>query len=285
VTPHFYVSRFTFHDLMDKGRKTLDDLVTAVTNTTKYAHVSPDLVRQVGEQELAIRRSFKEAVKTTKNKLHQVGGAYFEARLDYPAMLAQLRQAADEPARLRAACLDLMRRHASTRERLPILDEFYTTTLGHLENIRVINDLACGLNPLAIPWLPFTSPFEYRAYDIYTDMMAFVAEVMALLGVNGRAQTGNLINQPPTEHTDLSLILKTLPVLEQVEKGAASRLLDALNSRYLLITFPVQSLGGRSKGMVQTYEAQFMDWVAGRNWQIQRFEFPTELAFLVQTGA
>ena len=104
------------------------------------------------------------------------------------------------------------------------------------------------------------------------------------MGMDGCAHVRDLITNPPTEPADLVLLLKTLPVLEQVEKGAAPRLLDALNARYLLISFPTRSLGGRQKGMVQNYEAQFMEWVDGRAWHIQRFEFPTELAFLVTTA-
>lgn len=267
----------------DGRQKALDALVTAVAQSPKYAHISPELVQQVGERELAVRRTFKEAVKATKNKLHQVGGAYFEAKLDYSAMLAQLRQAAGAPNQFRVVCRELMRRHTSTRERLLILDDFYAATLGDLEEIRVVVDLACGLNPLTIPWLPLASMVEYRAYDIYADMMAFVAEFMAIVGLNGRAQTRDITSQPPTEPADLILILKTLPVLEQVQKGAAARLLDALDARYLLITFPAQSLTGRGKGMVQNYEEQFLGWIDGRTWRVQRFEFATELAFLVQT--
>lgn len=266
-----------------KDDELLVRLVTAVTQSPKYASISPALVQQIGERELAARRTFKEAVKATKNKLHQVGGAYLETKLDYPAMLAQLHQAAGEPDSFRTACRDLMRRHASTRERLPILDTFYATTLGVLPEIRVIADLACGLNPLAIPWLPFVQPFEYYAYDIYDDMMAFVADFLPMAGVNGRAQTCDIISQPPMQRADLIFILKTLPVLEQVQKGAAAHLLDVLDARYMLITFPAQSLGGRGKGMVQNYEALFEGWVNGRSWQIQRFEFATELAFLVKT--
>jgi 16S rRNA (guanine(1405)-N(7))-methyltransferase len=265
------------------GEPELDRLVTAVTQSAKYATISPDLIRRVGERELAVRRNWKEAVKATKNKLHQAGGAYFAARLDYPAMSTELRAAAGSPEQLRAVCRNLMRRHTSTQERLPFLAEFYATTLGRLEDIRVVIDLASGLNPLAIPWLPFTGDFEYHAYDIYADMMAFLAEFIAIVGVNGRVQTRDILSQPPTEPADLILILKTLPVLEQMEKGAAARLLDVLNARYLLISFPARSLGGRRKGMVQNYEAQFMDWISGRNWQTKRFEFPTELAFLVTT--
>ncbi|MFZ1399787.1 MAG: hypothetical protein WAS33_22975, partial [Candidatus Promineifilaceae bacterium] len=79
------------------------------------------------------------------------------------------------------------------------------------------------------------------------------------------------------------LLLKTLPCLEQVDKDAAVNLLDKLNGRYLLISYPAQSLGGRSKGMVENYAQQFMGVVNGRSWQFQRFEFATELAFLIKT--
>ncbi len=262
----------------------VDALVTAVTASSKYQHISPALIRRVGERELAARGKLKTAVKATKNKLHQIGGAYFEAQLDYVAMLAQLRAAADSPPALRQICLNLMRRHASTRERLPILAQFYAETLADLTDIHTVVDLACGLNPLAWPWMPFGDEVEYIAADIYADMVGFVGDFMAVAGINGRAHTRDLISQPYTDPADLIFLFKTLPVLEQVEKGAAARLLDALNARYLLVTFPLQSLGGRGKGMAQNYEELFGRWVNGRNWQITRFQFPSELAFLVETG-
>jgi 16S rRNA (guanine(1405)-N(7))-methyltransferase len=77
------------------------------------------------------------------------------------------------------------------------------------------------------------------------------------------------------------MMLKTLPVLAQIERTAVCRLLDSLQTSYLLVTFPVHSLGGRQKGMAQNYEAQFQAWAEGRNWAVQRFEFASELAFLV----
>jgi len=43
-------------------------------------------------------------------------------------------------------------------------------------------------------------------------------------------------------------------------------------------------LGGRSKGMVQNYEAQFEGWIEGRDWAVERFEFENELAFLVKNN-
>ncbi len=263
----------------------LEKLVTAVLASAKYQHISPELVERIGARELTVRRSFKEAVKATKNKLHQVGGAYFATKIDYGRALADLRAAAGDEAAFRAACRAVMGLHASTRERQPILQEFYATTLADLPPIGSVMDVACGLNALAWPWMPFTVETQYIGYDIYADMIGFVGEFMALAGMRGETAVRDVITHPPTEPVDLVLLLKLLPVLTQVAETAVPRLLDALQARYLLISFPAASLGGRRKGMVANYEAQFYAWAAGRNWEVQRFEFATELAFLVMCPA
>jgi 16S rRNA (guanine(1405)-N(7))-methyltransferase len=104
---------------------------------------------------------------------------------------------------------------------------------------------------------------------------------MALAGINGRAEARDVIQDCPGQPADLALALKAIPCLEQIDKSAGARLLDSLNAKYLLVSFPVQSLGGRSKGMAVNYEARFQELVAGRGWSIRRFAFATELAFLV----
>jgi 16S rRNA (guanine(1405)-N(7))-methyltransferase len=261
----------------------LDRLVEAVLGSPKYATVAPDFVRAIGAQELARRRKLKEAVKATKNKLHQVGGAYLSGRLDYAAWLAQLRAAVNsgDPAELRRACVRVMRHHSSTKERLPVLDAFYATALAGLPPIRTVLDVACGLNPLAIPWMGLAADAEYYACDVYRDMVDFLNEFLALIGVDGRAEVCDLSHACPTRKVDLALALKTIPCLEQVDKSAGRRLLGTLDASHLLVSFPARSLGGRDKGMPVNYESHFRELAAGKNWTVRRFEFATELAFLV----
>ncbi|NJN55572.1 MAG: 16S rRNA methyltransferase, partial [Anaerolineae bacterium] len=119
----------------------LGELVTAVTNSPKYRPIAPDLIRRIGAEELAKRRSLKEAVKGTKNKLASKWAvAYWGTAVEYPKAINQLQTAHGEE--FRQTCRDLMRRHASTRERLPILDEFYATVLADLPPIHSVVDLA-----------------------------------------------------------------------------------------------------------------------------------------------
>lgn len=264
----------------------LDKLVTAVSQSSKYQAVSPDLIRQVGAAELAKRRSYKEALKATKNKLHQVGGAYQDTKIDYGQALVRLRDAGHGLTQIdteKEIYREVMRLHTSTRERLPILDRFYAETLADLPPIHSVMDIACGLNPLAQDWMPLADNATYLAYDIYADMMGFLGEYFTLVGRPGRAEVRDVVCEPPTEPVDLALLLKTLPVLAQIDKTAVPRLLDSLQAKYLLISFPAKSLGGRQKGMVQNYEAQFEEWLAGRGWGVKRFVFDNELAFLVET--
>lgn len=267
---------------MNDDDRDLESLVESITSSTKYKHVSPQLVRNIGARELAKGRNYKSAVKATRNKLHQVGSAYQTSQIDYERAL-QMLQEAGSVEEWRESCRDIMRLHASTRERLPVLDEFYQTVLQGVPAPRRVLDIACGLNPLASSWMPLADDVWYLAYDIYGDMMLFLQAYMRLAGLDGRAEVRDVIHDPPQETADLALLLKTLPCLEQVQKGAATHLLDAIQARYLLISYPVSSLGGRQKGMVATYDAQFAALIAGRNWMTRRVLFTTELVFLVDT--
>src|SRR5215469_12265133 len=109
----------------------LEQLIEAVLTSSKYKSASSDLVRYIGTQELAKGHNLKEAIKATNNKLHQVGGAYQDSAPRYTAWLDKLRQAsqAENRDQLRDACSWIMQHHSSTRERLPILEEFYSTIL------------------------------------------------------------------------------------------------------------------------------------------------------------
>lgn len=261
----------------------LAKLVETVLTSSRYKDVSHDLIRSIGLRELAKRSSLKEAVKATKSKLHQVGGAYLTDKEDYASWLNDLEQhfhSANQDAFL-TYVKKVMSYHASTRERLPILDQFYKTILADLPPIHRILDIACGFNPLALPWMPLTEPVEYYAYDIYKDMLVFLDKFMSLMQIQGQAQVCDIIQSCPTTQVDIAFVLKAIPCLEQIDKSAGSELLHRINAKYIVVSFPVHSLGGRTKGMEANYEARFRALVEGTGWSIKKFEFTTELVFLV----
>jgi 16S rRNA (guanine(1405)-N(7))-methyltransferase len=270
--------------MMPANSDTLDELVRQVCESQKYAVIDPTLVRRLGAVELQKRGSLKEAVKSTRNKLHQIGSAYQEKPIPYAIWQAEL---AALPADLAAESVQAflrrcMQAHASTQERLNIHETFFRETLSTLGPIHSVLDLACGLNPLNLPWMPLAADVSYSACDIYTDMIDFLNRFFTHFQVQGSAFACDLTQTVPAQPVQLVLLLKTIPCLEQVDKQAGLRLLEGLQAENILVTFPAHSLGGRSKGMVQNYSDHFGQLVAGKPWQITRFDYPGELAFLIR---
>lgn len=259
----------------------LERLVSAVQGSAKYRQVAPQLIASIGAAELGKGRSWKEAVKATKNKLHQVAGAYFADRPAYARHLADLAEASTAEGRA-SACRAIMAQHASTRERLPTLDRFYTTIFAGLPPITSVLDLACGLNPLARPWMPLAEGAVYTACDVFQDQVDFLNGCFALLGTPGQVFVCDLLSGAPNQTADVALLLKTLPCLEQADKGIGPRLLAQVRAPVVVVSYPAQSLGGRAKGMVSNYAAQFAALAEGQPWTVTRFDFPGELVFRIQ---
>ncbi|MCW3588934.1 class I SAM-dependent methyltransferase [Burkholderia cenocepacia] len=258
----------------------LEAVVAAVLASAKNRAIAPDYVAALARRELT-RGSVKEAIKATKNQLHQVAGAYLATRPPYGQWLEELRAAAGTPA-LKPLCARLLAHHASTRERLPQLEAFYAAVFAALPPVRTVIDVACGLNPLALPWLPLAPGAAYYAYDIYTDLMAFLGEWLTIAGVGGAAVARDVSAACPEQPADLALVLKFLPLLDQLERGAALRLLDGLRTPRIVVSFPTRSLGGRAKGMGENYSVRFRQLTAARPWTVRELAAPGELVFLVE---
>jgi 16S rRNA (guanine(1405)-N(7))-methyltransferase len=261
----------------------LDRLVDAVLASPKYKYVQRELVSHIGIQELEKRAGLKQAIKATKKKLHQIGGAYWPHEVNYERWLGQLEEAArpgNDPELLQC-CRTIMSHHASTAERLPILAQFYERIFAELPPVQSLLDLACGLNPLAIPWMALPADFEYYAYDIYQDMIDFINRFMAIIKVKGEAALFDLSQGGPTRPADVAFLLKALPCLEQLDKAVSSRLLHDLEAGHIIVSFPAYSLGGKQKGMPAHYEKWFRDITRDQVWSIKRLEFATELVFIV----
>lgn len=262
----------------------LKALVSQVVANRRYQTIDRDLVGRVAADMLS-RYGPKLALKATRNKLHQIGAVYFDA-IDYNVALARLHASADDMASFRLAAENVMRRHASTRERLPLLDEFYGMVFAEVSHpVNTVLDLACGLNPLALPWMPIEASVDYVAVDIFHDLANFLTRYFALMGQQGRAMTADILTEMPDVTADVAFLLKSLPCLAQLEKDSALPLLDAIPARTVVVSFPTASLGGRERGMAVTYRQQAEALLAQRDWAYGRLELPGELVYIVRKVA
>jgi 16S rRNA (guanine(1405)-N(7))-methyltransferase len=269
-----------------------DDAVAQISaalgRSRRYAAVAPVTVSRVARKALqAAQGDVREAIKRTKRGLHEIYGAYLPAgQPDYKALQRRLAAAAGDGGQqaVRDALKAAMATHASTRERLPYLEDFYEEIFRRVPAPATVRDLACGLNPLATPWMPLPPDVTYLASDIDVRLVEFVGATLGRLGITYQAEVADLIESPPAQPADLTLLLKTVPCLERQQSGAGWALLDAVNSPVLVVTFPTKSLGQRPKGMFQTYSAAFEVYLGSRAWQADQAEIPNELIYIVRKG-
>ncbi len=277
-------------------------VIGALRASPKYQHVCDDVLARVALTELTKFPRPADAIKEAKNTLHQIGAAYLIDRPNYAAWLRDIEHgwSADATTAGKATHTErILAHHASTRERLPILSTFYPVIFeairdlagpnGRRSQVESLLDVACGLNPLCRPWMPISSECDYVGLDVFEDMIAFINAVYATWRVRGCARACDCSR--PTEgaagphfmrHYDVAFLFKCLPVMDMVERGSARRLLDAIRATYLVVSYPIASLGGHARNMAATYEAQFNDLIADRGWIVRKLTFSTELVFVVR---
>jgi 16S rRNA (guanine(1405)-N(7))-methyltransferase len=268
------------------GEEQVDQLLEAVLKSSKYRNVCQNLIRNIGTHELLKRQDLRSAIKSTKNKLHQISGAYFLRKPNYVLWLEKLRNAKEleSGGPFRRICTEIMSYHYSTRQRLNVLNQFYVRIFSFLPPIHSVIDLACGFHPLALPWMPLPRDMNYYAFDIYSDLTSFLNDFMVIADVEGCAESRDILQDTPKIKADLAFLLNALPCLEQVEKSASLSILEALNADFLVVSFPAHSLGGRKRDMRGHHRASFKRLTQGKEWDVQELEFEAELAFLIHKG-
>jgi 16S rRNA (guanine(1405)-N(7))-methyltransferase len=259
----------------------LEKVVTSVTTSRKYRSVCKETLYRIAERELDNHPSLKAATKATKRRLHQVYGA-FEQDWDYDAAYRQLEAAYRQGTGLEIeeACRQVMESHSSTRERLPILDKFYLAIFEITGQPSSILDAGCGLNPLALPWMDLSKDARYVALDIDAARVDFLNRFLALAGHEPLARCQDILSHAPTDRADVALLLKMSPTLERQGSGATLRLIEQLKAKHVVVSYAVKSLGGREKGMLETYERQFRENISDRDWAIEKLVFDSELVLV-----
>lgn len=260
-----------------------DDLVPRILSSAKYRHLDPALVHRVATEAGQRCRDRAQAVKYAKRKLHQAFGAFLNGSPApaVHAMIAAVRAGADP----HAAALTAMRTHASAAERVDWLEPFYQQVGAWCGTPGSVADLACGLNPLAIPWMRLAPDASYLAYEIDTDVVTALAGLDDILPVNVTASTCDLVAAPPSVSAELTLLLKTVTTLEQQAVGAAARVLSRVDSDHVVVSLPRGSLSGRRE-YADDADAIVGQVVAGGQYRVaDRAAFGTEALYhLVPDG-
>ncbi len=268
---------------MSKEAPDVEAIVAGIARNKKYRAigVTESTIRDIVLSELARQPNAKAAMQSARKKLHEVMALYL-GDPDYDAARAQLEAAyaTGDAATVRAACAATMQAHDSTRERLPLLDEFYPRIFAVTGTPHTVLDLACALSPLAIPWMGLPPGARFFAYDIHRQRVDFLSAYLALAGVGGAAVEQDILVDYPRESGDVALLLKEIHRMEKRRRGIVLPLLDALDVRWIVLSSPTRSRTGR-RAVKEVYREQVRAILSGRPWPLTEIEFANELVYCI----
>ena len=265
---------------------TVDAVVVAIKQSRKYRDTSEETIRQLAVEAVIEHKKSKPAEKAVRKRLHSIMAPYL-GDPDYAAarrLLTDSFVGGDEKI-IRAACRDLMYTHLSTRERLPILDTFYRDIFAVTGPPRRLLDIACGLNPLAFPWMGLPAAgTDFIAYDIHEPRVDFLNHYFILQGLPPLAFVKDVAVGAPAESGDVALFLKEMPRFERNYAGHGRNLLNAIDARWLVVSFPtISTHGGRN--LTNRYREFFHQIIDGSGWPVTELLFDTELVFCAEKTA
>ncbi len=259
----------------------IESLIKQLSNARKYRGISIPRETLVNLVEEAAKREHDLASieKIVRLKLHNLAALYL-GDPDYSLIEQQFSgkafQTSDEE--LRGICLQALLAHASTAERIPFLAAFYEKVFAYTGKPVSILDLACGLNPFAIPWMQLPVQTKYLAYDLNLPRIRAINTFFTSIHQAGAAIQQDILVDPPQEKADLAFFFKEAHRFEQRKKGCNRDFFAALPVKTLLVSLPTSNLTG-SRGMLQQDRALIAQATADTGWQVDELQFENEIVF------
>ena len=223
----------------------INTIVDSILNSKKYRglNIPRETVSSILQAELVRFGKKKPAIKSTKQKLHNVVAAYL-GDPDYDEAIQTVHDTMkkQDPEQEKQLCTKMLNYHASTRERLPLLGDFYKTIFSITGTPNSIMDLARGMHPFGLPWMKLPDNTEYHAYDLHEPRTRLLQVYFDHISIQGNAHHQDILLELPKEKADIAFLFKETHRMEKREKDCDVRLWDALAVEWLIVSLPAVSL-------------------------------------------
>jgi 16S rRNA (guanine(1405)-N(7))-methyltransferase len=261
----------------------LDRIVEDIRRSRKYSDLCPTTIRDVVGLELDKHKSTAAAIAASRRRLHRLW-AEFLGTPDFDASCAQLQSAfarGDKPA-IEAICRQILAEHASTRERLDDLSDFYRQLFSISGEPKSLHDLASAFHPFSFRWMGLPRSVRYCAYDINARIVWLTNCYFQLEGIAGAAEHRDVLCDPPRDHADLALLLKMYHCLERRRRGAGWQAVAEVPARWVAVSFPTRNLQGRHVDIAGNYESEIRERATSRGWAVSQCGVPSETVLVIQ---
>ena len=265
------------------SKSEMEALLDQILDSKKYRGLglNRDTIQDLIAQEARHHASPKKLKKSVRRKLHNIVAPYL-GEPDYQTLKKDLHQMTpihpDSP-QVKAFCKSILSAHASTQERIPIMDQFYDRLFEHTGKPEILLDLACGLHPFAFPWMGLPSSVQYHAYDIIQPRIDFINAFFSQIGLQPLAENRDILVHPPAIEAGLALIFKEAHRMEKRQPGCNKALWESLKVKTLAVSLPTQNLAGTHSLIEQHRDLVYRNLPQNRC--VEELEFEDEIVFLI----
>lgn len=259
-------------------------LAQPILESKKYRSLNLPPETVIDLIQLALDHGLKpdQAVDETRKKLHNIVAPYL-GDPDYEKEQAFLEEIGKFSCQeeIRSFSLRMLESHASTHERIPLLDEFYKTIFSVTGMPASILDLACAMHPFGHPWMGLPSSCLYQAFDLHQPRVDLIKSYFKAAGVNGEALYGDILLNPPSQNADVGFFFKEAHRFDQRKHGCNRPFFEALNVRWLVVSLPASNLTGRFD-LADRQRKLVTENLAGVDWPVTEVLVGTELIFCIR---
>ena len=261
------------------------ELIAEINKSKKYSSVYLPFLERICKEESVKYKKDKEIIKAVKNRLHTVYGAFLN---DNSVKLAEafIEENNTDILSLSEKLLNL---NTSSRERFEFIKDLYKFIFETVksENISSILDIGCGFNPFSLPFMLKSigglNIKEYHAIDIDVCFAEIINKYFALLKLPQYAGCVDIISEIPTQSADIAFLFKVIPTVENCKKNRGFEIINNLNTKYIVVSFPTKTLCGKNIGMSKNYADMFEKNINFDIFSIiGKATFPNELVYILK---
>lgn len=261
----------------------IQKLVAEIQGSPKYRGIDlpTETLLDIIALESIHHKKIKDIKQAVKKKIHNIVAPYL-GDPDYEQAEIELQTAFQQgEAAIKEFCKRMLNVHASTRERLPIMEKFYEQLFSATGQPNSILDLACGLNPFVLPWMGIPVSTQYFAYDLHHPRVNLINAFFRSVNREENAFYQDILVQPPKIEADLAFFFKEAHRFDQRQRGCNRAFWLSLPVKKIAVSLPTTSLTGKHDKMEQ-HQRLVYDAIQDLNWSVQEIVLSSEILFILQ---
>jgi 16S rRNA (guanine(1405)-N(7))-methyltransferase len=171
----------------------------------------------------------KELNKKLKKELYEIHSNYYKS-FNYFKAIKELKKSQNIETHEK-----LLKKYDFNR--FIVLNDLYEKIFKITGKPKILIDLACGLNPLTLPWMNLDKKCKYYCYDLEQNLINFLNDYFKIIKKEKyEAFLSDALTNPPTIKSDVTLLFKSTTCFEWQSPKSTSKLLEKINSNYIVIS-------------------------------------------------